>query len=496
MAEVKRDSPNEKIFGLLNTSVDLFDEMEHLSRLNQWWVRISSQKFNMLRDVSTTLAFLINVIILFTYYREFDTSIESGRNGKLITSYYEIFGGDSNSKLKISNVIKFLGILQIITASFMIIFWLVLRVPLLLRKRWRELVDKQRLMHIDEKNFEDDDEENEAPEGSDLHEDNQIDPSTLKSSKTMQILLQKGPDCDIFNKDGKRNFGNVWTKFVYFWTNLHFILSDGSFQYLVFYLIVSILGLVGPELVYALQLLDVVNRFPNLRNVVRSVTMNTQQLLMTSLLGLIFVYIYTLFGFWFLDDLYYDHHKAQERTCTSMLQCFIITLDYGPRSAGGIGDRTLNPSYDSHTRLRWWTKVIWELSFFVLINIIFLNLLLGIIIETFALLRDKKEHIDRDMSSKCYICDLERWKLDKNGKGFLNHIKYNHHLWNYVYYLYLLKEKDPTEFNGIESYIHSKLKNKNISWFPNRKALELHVDDEEETKDDHHEDHGHGGGHH
>lgn len=495
MAEVKRESPNEKIFGLLNARDDLFDEMEHLARLNRWWIRISAQKLTFFRDASTTIAFIINLLILFTYYRDYNTDPETGRNGMLQTSYYEIFGGDEHSALKISNIIKFFGILQIITASLMMIFWLVLRVPLLLRKRWRELVEKQKLTHIEENNFEDDDEEVTGTNNDSHHnEETIIDPSTLKTSATMQILLTKGPDCEIFKKGRKRNFGNLWTKFVYYWTNLHFILGDGGFRYQAFYLIVSILGLPGPELVYSLQLLDVVDRFPNLRNVVRSVTLNTKQLLMTAVVGLICLYIYTIIGFWFFDDLYFDHHKSSERICTSMLQCFIITLDYGPRSAGGIGDRTVTPSYESHTRLRWWSKVVWEFLFFIVINVIFMNLLLGIIIETFAALRDHKEEIDRDMSSKCYICDLERWKLDKNGKGFLNHIKYNHHLWNYLHYLFLLKKKDPTEFNGIESYVASKLDDKIISWFPNKKALELNYhDDEAEVKeaggDHHHGDH-------
>ena len=39
-------------------------------------------------------------------------------------------------------------------------------------------------------------------------------------------------------------------------------------------------------------------------------------------------------------------------------------------------------------------------------------------------------------------------------------------MWNYVYFIAYLDEKTETEFTGIESYIHSKIKNLDYSWFP------------------------------
>lgn len=32
-------------------------------------------------------------------------------------------------------------------------------------------------------------------------------------------------------------------------------------------------------------------------------------------------------------------------------------------------------------------------------------------------------------------------------------------MWNYIFYISYLKDKEVTEYNGIESYIHEKLKN-------------------------------------
>jgi len=39
-------------------------------------------------------------------------------------------------------------------------------------------------------------------------------------------------------------------------------------------------------------------------------------------------------------------------------------------------------------------------------------------------------------------------------------------MWNYVNFIAFLKEKDPTDYTGIESYIEDKLKEGDVSWFP------------------------------
>jgi len=48
-------------------------------------------------------------------------------------------------------------------------------------------------------------------------------------------------------------------------------------------------------------------------------------------------------------------------------------------------------------------------------------------------------------------------------------------MWNYLFYIYSLKQKDETEFDGIESYIFSKIQpgKEDISWFPIDKCIEI-----------------------
>lgn len=110
----------------------------------------------------------------------------------------------------------------------------------------------------------------------------------------------------------------------------------------------------------------------------------------------------------------------------------------------------------------------------------FLNLLFGIIIDTFAGLREEKMAMTEDMKNKCFICGMERYIFEKNADGFINHIERDHQCWNYVFYLYYLEKKDPTEFNGIESYIQEKLDVEDISWFPIMKSISINMEDEKD----------------
>lgn len=57
----------------------------------------------------------------------------------------------------------------------------------------------------------------------------------------------------------------------------------------------------------------------------------------------------------------------------------------GIRAGGGIGEALGQLTRDSD---HYWFRVIFDLSFFIIIIICLLNIIFGIIIDTFAALRD------------------------------------------------------------------------------------------------------------
>merc|ERR1712230_128175 len=110
--------------------------------------------------------------------------------------------------------------------------------------------------------------------------------------------------------------------------------------------------------------------------------------------------------------------------CETLSTCFMTVLNYGPRLSGGIGD-FLSP-HISTEHGHYGMLVAWSFISFLLINVIMLNVLFGIIVDTFGQLRAIEAESKKDISNICYICGLDRQILDRKGNGFANHIATDH----------------------------------------------------------------------
>lgn len=157
-------------------------------------------------------------------------------------------------------------------------------------------------------------------------------------------------------------------------------------------------------------------------------------------------------------------------------------LDKGLRADGGIGDET-EPIHFNNNNEQYLVKLMHDASFHILVKVILLNVLFGIIIDSFAELRDQKSKRDNDMVNVCFICNHPRLVFDKYCEGgFERHIAKDHNLWMYVYYMVHLYSKDTSDHTGIESMILSRFEEGDISWIPRQKALCLQsiIGEEEE----------------
>ena len=100
-------------------------------------------------------------------------------------------------------------------------------------------------------------------------------------------------------------------------------------------------------------------------------------------MDLIIVYIFTVFMFWFNADMYYDA-TISEYTCFTMVQCYTVTLQQCLRAGGGIGDFLPPATYDPIYRERYYIKFVIDVIFFIMVNIVLLNIIFGIIVDTFG----------------------------------------------------------------------------------------------------------------
>uniref|UniRef100_A0A803Y733 Inositol 1,4,5-trisphosphate receptor n=1 Tax=Meleagris gallopavo TaxID=9103 RepID=A0A803Y733_MELGA len=298
------------------------------------------------------------------------------------------------------------------------------------------------------------------------------------------------------------------------------MIMDVEFLYHVGYILTSVLGLFVHELFYSILLFDLIYREETLFNVIKSVTRNGRSILLTALLALILVYLFSIVGFLFLKDdfiLEVDRlpdSKAQgesmllaagysgffvmgwffcpsvlwlcafillsgvveadtdqwERACDTLLMCIVTVLNHGLRNGGGVGDILRKPSKDESL---FPARVVYDLLFFFIVIIIVLNLIFGVIIDTFADLRSEKQKKEEILKTTCFICGLERDKFDNKTVSFEEHIKYEHNMWNYLYFIVLVRVKNKTDYTGPESYVAQMIKVRNLDWFPRMRAMSL-----------------------
>ncbi|KAM5180265.1 inositol 1,4,5-trisphosphate-gated calcium channel ITPR3 [Mantella aurantiaca] len=292
------------------------------------------------------------------------------------------------------------------------------------------------------------------------------------------------------------------------------MVMDMEFLYHVGYILTSVLGVFAHELFYSILLFDLIYREETLFNVIKSVTRNGRSILLTALLALILVYLFSIVGFLFLKDdfimevdrlpkapntmtqslssntfaEYCDKDQADctsdvtvldipedeeddtERACDTLLMCIVTVLNHGLRNGGGVGDILRKPSKNESL---FPARVIYDLLFFFIVIIIVLNLIFGVIIDTFADLRSEKQKKEEVLKTTCFICGLERDKFDNKTVSFEEHIKEEHNIWNYLYFIVLVRVKNKTDYTGPESYVAQMIKSKNLDWFPRMRAMSL-----------------------
>ena len=152
------------------------------------------------------------------------------------------------------------------------------------------------------------------------------------------------------------------------------------YQDLIF-IVVAYLGLWFSPLFHSLHLLAVVRKSPLLQSVIQAVTVNGRSLLVTALLCFIIVYLYSIIGFVLFPD---DFRTTEgDLQCETITECLVFVLTSGLRAGGGIGDLL-------HDR-RSTGRTLYDFSFFVIVIVCLLNIVSGIIIDTFAQLRDERQ---------------------------------------------------------------------------------------------------------
>ena len=161
---------------------------------------------------------------------------------------------------------------------------------------------------------------------------------------------------------------------------------------------------------------------------------------------------------WFTDS----------ETCKTYSECFFDMLNSGVRGGSGMGfgiKKIDQPGY--------YSEFILEMLIFILVMLVLMNMITGIIVDSFQKLREKKNEENELKENTCYICSLHREKFEKRGIKFENHTEQEHNVINYFNYIYKVEKTDESDLNSLDYQVMQSIKNKRTDFFPINTCLSL-----------------------
>jgi len=248
-----------------------------------------------------------------------------------------------------------------------------------------------------------------------------------------------------------------------------YLLKDFYISFLIVYLVVSVLGLTITPILYSIHLFEVVVRFETLYDIVLSIQTTAERFVLTSMLMIVAIWFFSLMIFAFVPETFYiavnpPKFPTKLYLCDSAADCMLNTLNYGLRTGGFFEDQ-FSPSWGV------WAREIINMLFILVVIVVF-----GIILESFAELRENREKTEDRVKNRCFICDIERSRFDQKaneGITFNNHIKKEHNMWNYLFFMIHLYHKPKTEYTGSEQYVSNSVEEQDISFFPILRSITL-----------------------
>ena len=171
----------------------------------------------------------------------------------------------------------------------------------------------------------------------------------------------------------------------------------------MFHIACCLLGMFVEPIFYTPQVLTIIFLSQTMGYVVQAITLHIDQLIQTLVLMLLVMYCYSMLAAEYFFDLFSSNQPDKRYdNCSQLWECLLFVFNNGLRMGGGIGDVTeaIDPNQESG---RYVSKFFFDVAFFMLINVISLNIIFGIIIDTFAGMRETNDERGKLISCRNVI---------------------------------------------------------------------------------------------
>ena len=250
----------------------------------------------------------------------------------------------------------------------------------------------------------------------------------------------------------QQSFDSIY--YSYFISLVKVIMEPINLWYSVYFLF-TILGITVHNLFLTVLLLDFVLLDTTTRDVLRAVYSPAKQLIATLAVIMISIVVFAAVVF------YLYRQDVVELMCDSLWETIKIAISYGVRGEHGVAGMMTNTTGP---------RFMLDISFYFVVVAILRNIFFGIIIDTFAKLRDDFMEKEANLNNSCTICGADRAEFERlsslGTKGFNSHRQKVHNVEHYLYFSICIWSQNKEEDNAIEMYVRKCIEEGDISWLP------------------------------
>ena len=235
---------------------------------------------------------------------------------------------------------------------------------------------------------------------------------------------------------------------------------------------VSTQGFIQSEY-FTLMLLDIVSNSSVLLLIIKSITSPGASLGMVLYLFICTLVIWASFGVEHFNDMllvpFWDEEiqKVNSESCSTTVSCFWFM--FYSQMAGGGGDLKGEMRVASPGGGQYLARMAYDSIFFVWVGIILMNIITGLMLDTFGAMRENEARRKDIRSSECFMCGLLRSEYTIG--SFEDHQHVEHDPWLYVHFVAYLLAKDPSKDTGVESFVRAQV----LRIVPSHTSIIFHV---------------------
>lgn len=151
------------------------------------------------------------------------------------------------------------------------------------------------------------------------------------------------------------------------------------------------------------------------------------------------------------------------------MHCFLNLAYNGIRAGSGLGFAA-KPNSDP----TYWSDFLVEWMFYFFIMLVMLNLINGIVVDTFQDLRQKNSEKSELKDNSCFICSINRSDFEAFGVDYDYHIHKEHNILDYFHYIFKINSTtNKDDFSSCEYDIYMKIKKNMTDFFPVKQSMTL-----------------------